>query len=182
MRFGTIAAGAMSPATPWSRRVPEDSMWRDSVERLTRHLPGRRGLLLLAVPLILAGCVPNLSAGTTLGDVVWSMLAFFFWFMAIWIFITIFGDIFRRDDLTGGMKAVWIFVLIILPFLGALIYIATRPKLTAQDVQLMTQAEAASKAAASVSPADQIAKLSELRAAGAITEEEFQALKAKALG
>jgi uncharacterized membrane protein len=101
--------------------------------------------------------------------------------MAIWIFITIFGDIFRRNDLTGGMKAVWIFVLIILPFLGALIYIATRPKLTAQDVQLITQAEAASKAAASVSPADQIAKLSELRAAGTITEEEFQALKAKAL-
>ena len=117
----------------------------------------------------------------TFGSVLWAMVVFFFWFMAIWIFITIFGDIFRRNDLTGGMKAVWIFVLIILPFLGALIYIATRPKLTAQDVQLITQAEAASKAAASVSPADQIAKLSELRAAGTITEEEFQALKAKAL-
>ena len=120
-------------------------------------------------------------ADWNLGDALWAMLVFFFWFMAIWIFITIFGDIFRRNDLTGGMKAVWIFVLIILPFLGALIYIATRPKLTAQDVQLITQAEAASKAAASVSPADQIAKLSELRAAGTITEEEFQALKAKAL-
>ena len=115
------------------------------------------------------------------GDVFLSFLVFYFWFMFIWIFISLFGDIIRRDDLSGGMKAVWIFVLIILPFLGALIYIATRPKLTAQDVQLITQAEAASKAAASVSPADQIAKLSELRAAGTITEEEFQALKAKAL-
>ena len=150
--------------------------------RLRRQLAGRSGLpLLLGLPVVLAGCTSIAGPTTTFGDIFWSMVAFFFWFMAIWIFITIFGDIFRRNDLTGGMKAVWIFVLIILPFLGALIYIATRPKLTAQDVQLITQAEAATKAAAAVSPADQIAKLSELRAAGAITEEEFQALKAKAL-
>lgn len=149
---------------------------------LRRRLAGRSGLpLLLGLPVLLAGCTSIAGPTTTFGDIFWSFVAFFFWFMAIWIFITIFGDIFRRNDLTGGMKAVWIFVLIILPFLGALIYIATRPKLTAQDVQLITQAEAASKAAASVSPADQIAKLSELRAAGTITEEEFQALKAKAL-
>jgi len=152
------------------------------VVSLRRRLAGRSGLpLLLGLPVLLAGCTSIAGPTTTFGDIFWSFVAFFFWFMAIWIFITIFGDIFRRNDLTGGMKAVWIFVLIILPFLGALIYIATRPKLTAQDVQLITQAEAASKAAAAVSPADQIAKLSELRAAGTITEEEFQALKAKAL-
>ena len=101
--------------------------------------------------------------------------------MAIWIFITIFGDIFRRNDLTGGMKAVWIIVLVILPFLGAIIYMVTRPKMTAQDLQLLTQAEAASKAAAAVSPADELAKLQQLRAAGVLSEEEFQSLKAKAL-
>jgi len=152
------------------------------VVSLRRRLAGRSGLpLLLGLPVLLAGCTSIAGPTTTFGDIFWSFVAFFFWFMAIWIFITIFGDIFRRNDLTGGMKAVWIFVLIILPFLGALIYIATRPKLTAQDVQLITQADAASKAAAAVSPADQIAKLSELRAAGTITEEEFQALKAKAL-
>ena len=109
------------------------------------------------------------------------MVAFFFWFMAIWIFITIFGDIFRRNDLSGGMKAVWIIVLVLLPFLGAIIYMVTRPKMTAQDLQLLTQAEAASKAAAAVSPADELAKLQQLRAAGVLTEEEFQALKAKSL-
>ena len=116
-----------------------------------------------------------------LGDILWSMVAFFFWFMAIWIFISIFGDIFRRNDLTGLAKAGWIFLIFILPFLGALIYIIARPKVTAQDVQLMAQAEAANKAVAGVSTADEIAKAQQLKDAGAITPEEFEALKKKAL-
>ena len=96
------------------------------------------------------------------------MVAFFFWFLAIWIFISLFSDIFRRNDLSGAAKAGWLLLLIILPFLGALIYIAMRPKVTAQDVEMMTRMEAGQKAAASVSVADQIAKLQELKAAGAI--------------
>src|SRR4051812_49748422 len=94
--------------------------------------------------------------------------------MAIWIFITIFGDIFRRNDLTGGMKAVWIIVLCILPFLGAIIYMVARPKVTAQDVQLMTQAEAAAKAAAAGSPADEVAKLPGLRPPRALPAGEVK--------
>jgi len=136
---------------------------------------------LIGLPVLLAGCTSIAGPTTSFGDIFWSFVAFFFWFMAIWIFITIFGDIFRRNDLTGGMKAVWIIVLCILPFLGAIIYMVARPKVTAQDVQLMTQAEAAAKAAAAVSPADEIAKLQELRTAGVLSEEEFNALKAKAL-
>jgi energy-coupling factor transporter transmembrane protein EcfT len=116
-----------------------------------------------------------------LGDVLVSMVAFFFWFMAIWIFITIFGDIFRRNDLTGGAKAGWIFLLFILPFLGALIYLIARPKVTAQDVQLMAQAEAANKAVAGVSTADELAKLQQLKDSGAITAAEYETLKTKAL-
>ena len=150
--------------------------------RLRRLLAGRSGLpLLLGLPVLLAGCTSIAGPTTTFGDIFWSFVAFFFWFMAIWIFITIFGDIFRRNDLTGGMKAVWIIVLCILPFLGAIIYMVARPKMTAQDLQMLTQADAAAKAAAGVSPADEIAKLQELRTAGVLSEEEFQALKAKAL-
>ena len=96
--------------------------------------------------------------------VAWS--TFFFWFMLIWIFISIFADIFRRNDLTGGWKAIWIIVIFVIPFIGALIYIITRPKVTAQDVQMMTQAEAAQKAAAGVTPADQIEKLNQLKDVG----------------
>jgi uncharacterized membrane protein len=138
--------------------------------------------LLLALPLVLAACSDVGSAQLTFWDVVFSMIVFFFWFMFIWIFIALFGDIFRRDDLSGWGKAGWIFLLVILPFLGALIYMISRPKLTAQDVADMTRMEAASKAAAQVSPADQIAKLSDLKAAGAITDAEYEAMKAKVIG
>src|SRR4051812_50153929 len=100
--------------------------------------------------------------------------------MAIWIFITIFGDIFRRNDLTGGMKAVWIIVLCILPFLGAIIYMVARPKVTAQDVQLMTQAEAAAKAAAAVLPPHENAELPELRTPRGPSEGEVNPPKAQA--
>jgi len=137
--------------------------------------------VLLSLPLVLAACTGFGSGEVTFWDLIWAMFAFFFWFMFIWIFISIFGDIFRRRDLSGGGKAGWIFLIVILPFLGALIYLIARPKVTAQDVEDLTRMEAASKAAAKVSPADQIAKLTELKAAGAITDAEFESLKAKAI-
>jgi uncharacterized membrane protein len=147
-----------------------------------RAMPSPAFPALLVLPLVLAACADVGSAQLTFWDVVFSMIVFFFWFMFIWIFIALFGDIFRRNDLSGGAKAGWIFLLVILPFLGALIYMIARPKLTAQDVEDMTRMEAASKAAAQVSPADQIAKLNDLKAAGAITEAEYETLKAKAIG
>ena len=138
-------------------------------------------LAVSASSLFLAACNQVGTATFTFWDLVWSMVIFFFWFMLIWIFISIFADIFRRNDLTGGWKAIWIIVIFLIPFIGALIYIISRPKVTAQDVQLMTQQEAATKAAAGVTPADQIEKLNQLKASGAITEPEYQALKQKAM-
>ena len=116
-----------------------------------------------------------------LGDVLITTVAFFFWVMAIWIFISIFGDIFRRNDLSGVAKAGWILLIFVIPFLGALIYIIARPKVTAQDVKMMAQAEAANKAVAGVSTADELTKLQQLKDAGAITPAEYDALKAKAI-
>jgi energy-coupling factor transporter transmembrane protein EcfT len=116
-----------------------------------------------------------------LGDFLLWTIEVFFLFLAIWVFIAIFSDIFRRTDIHGGAKAGWIFLIFILPFLGCLIYIIARPKVTAQDVRLMTQAEAANKAAAGVSTADELTKLQQLKDSGAITPAEFDALKAKAL-
>lgn len=148
----------------------------------TRSLFRRPALPALALfALVVAGCAQVGTASLTFWDVVFSMIAFFFWFMFIWIFISLFGDIFRRNDLSGGMKAVWIFVLVILPFLGALIYIVTRPKMTPQDLQMITQADAAAKAAAGISTADQLEKLAQLKEAGAITVPEYEALKKKAI-
>ena len=115
------------------------------------------------------------------GDLMWGMLVFFFWFMAIWIFIAIFGDIFRRNDLSGGAKAGWIFVLFILPFLGALIYMVTRPKMTEQDRQLIEQSQEARRRVEGYSAADEVAKLAKLRDEGKITAEEYEELKRKAM-
>ena len=117
----------------------------------------------------------------TFGDVLWSMLIFFFWFMAIWIFITIFADIFRRNDLTGLAKAGWIFLIFIVPFLGALIYIIARPKMTAQDKEILEQAQEAQRRVEGYSAADEIAKLAKLRDEGKITAQEFEDMKRKAM-
>jgi hypothetical protein len=141
----------------------------------------RPALAISAVALLVGACSALDDPHFGFWDLVWSMVVFFFWFMAIWIFISIFADIFRRNDLSGGWKAIWILVLFVLPFLGALIYMISRPKVTAQDVQLMTQADAAAKAAAGVSTADQIEKLNQLLASGAITQPEYEALKKKAI-
>jgi hypothetical protein len=137
--------------------------------------------LVAVVPLVLAACAQVGTNSLTFWDVVWSMVIFFFWFMFIWIFIAIFADIFRRNDISGGTKAIWILVLVILPFLGALIYMVMRPKVTAQDVQMMARAEAANTAASGVSTADELTKLKQLKDAGAISDAEYESLKAKVI-
>jgi type VI protein secretion system component VasK len=116
-----------------------------------------------------------------LGDFLITVVWLFFWTMALMIFISVFSDIFRREDLSGGMKAVWIIVIFILPFLGCLIYMIARPKMTAQDVRQIAQAEAASKAVAGVSTADELTKLTQLKDAGVISVPQYEQLKAKLL-
>lgn len=120
-------------------------------------------------------------ADTTFLDVFWYSILFFFWIMAIWIFIALISDVIRRDDLSGGGKAAWIVFMIILPFIGCLTYIIVRPKVTAQDVRMAAQAEAAQRAVAGVSTADELAKLNELRSQGVISDTEYEDLKKKAL-
>jgi hypothetical protein len=150
-------------------------------ERRSRGRTAGLAALISGAPLLLAACNQVGTQQLTFWDIVWSMVVFFFWFMLIWIFIAIFGDIFRRNDLSGGMKAIWIIALIILPFLGAIIYMVMRPKVTAQDVQMMTRADAAQQAASSVSTADELTKLKQLKDAGAISDAEYETLKAKVM-
>jgi hypothetical protein len=114
-------------------------------------------------------------------DFFWTMAIVFFWVVAIMIWFRCFMDLFGRDDVTGGMKAVWIIVLILIPWLGALIYIITRPKVTASDVQGLVRMEAAGKAASQVSTADELAKLADLKEKGVVNDQQYEALKAKLL-
>jgi type VI protein secretion system component VasK len=115
------------------------------------------------------------------GDVVWSMIVFFFWFMFIWMFIGVFGDIFRRNDLSGVAKAGWILLIVVLPFLGILVYMIARPKMTAQDQEILAARQEQQRRVEGFSSADEIAKLAKLRDEGKITAQEFEQLKAKAM-
>ena len=121
-----------------------------------------------------------LATEWNVGSVLWTMLVLFFWVMAIWIFIAIFSDIFRRNDLSGWAKAGWIFLIFIVPFLGALIYVIARPKMTEQDKQIIEQAQEAQRRIEGYSAADEIAKLAALRDKGEISADEYNDLKRKA--
>ena len=109
---------------------------------------------------------------------------FFAWFMCLfWVF----GDIFRSKDLGGGGKTFWVFFVILLPWLGILVYLLARGK-GMQERQLeqaremqAAQASYIQSVAGATTPTDQIASAKSLFDQGAITQAEFHALKAKAL-
>jgi len=117
----------------------------------------------------------------TFGDVLWALVAFFFWFVFIWMFIGVFSDVFRRDDLSGWAKAGWILLICVLPFLGILIYTIARPRMTDQDRRLVAEAEEQERRLRGYSPADEISKLTRLRDTGEISAQEYERLKARAL-
>jgi hypothetical protein len=120
-------------------------------------------------------------------DILWTMIIFFTWVVWIWIMIIILTDVFRRRDISGWLKAVWVVFLIILPFLGALIYLiaehngmAERSAEQAKAVRAQTD-DYVRSVAGSGGPAAEIDKAKQLLDSGAINQAEFEALKAKAL-
>ena len=121
-------------------------------------------------------------------SIFWTMLEFFLFFLWIWLLIIIFSDIFRSHDMGGLAKAVWVLFVIILPFLGVLIYLIARGGSMHERAE--KQAEQSQKAfddyvkktaGASGSSVDELAKLADLKSKGVITDAEFDAQKAKLL-
>ena len=120
-------------------------------------------------------------------DLIWKMFMFFVFVLWIWLLIAVFMDIFRSHDLSGGVKALWVFFIIILPFLGVLVYLIARggkmhERAAEQAVQQQKAFDAYVKqAAGSGSTADDLAKLADLKQQGVISDAEFEAQKAKIL-
>jgi hypothetical protein len=118
-------------------------------------------------------------------DVLWTMIIFFAWVAWIWIAITIFIDIFRRHDIGGWHKAAWVVFVIVLPFLGVLVYLIAQHEGMRErsERQARAQQEAFDQYVreAAGGSAAEIAKAKEMLDAGTITQAEFQAIKAKAL-
>ena len=131
--------------------------------------------------------MPLATFGT--GQVFWSMLWFFLFFIWIWLLIVVFGDIFRSQDLSGWAKALWTIFVIFLPYLGVFVYLIARgnkmERHAVQDAQAQDTAfrQYVQSAVNTDGPsaADQIAKLADLRDKGVISDAEFQQAKAKAL-
>ena len=114
---------------------------------------------------------------TSFLDVIWWMLIVFFWSMIFWMFISVFVDMFRRDDLSGWGKAAWSLAFIFLPLLGILIYMIVRPR----DLPSDSYSMGATWHDGGRSPAEEIDKAKQLHDAGTINQEEFDELKRRAL-
>jgi hypothetical protein len=119
--------------------------------------------------------------------VLWSMLVFFVWVAWFMLLFKIVGDIFRRRDIGGGMKTLWLIFVLFLPFLGVFVYlIANNDEMAQRDMERAQAAQAqfndyVQQAAGSGGAAAEIDKAKKLLDSGAINESEFAALKAKAL-
>ena len=126
-------------------------------------------------------------ADLTLTDIMWSMLVFFLFFVWIMILFQVFIDLFRDHEESGVVKAIWVICLILFTPITVLVYLIVRGKGMALRSQAQQQAAQADYAdyvksvAGTGSAADQIAKAKELLDQGAISQADFDALKAKAL-
>jgi type VI protein secretion system component VasK len=130
-----------------------------------------------------------LAADWQVGEVLWTFVWFTLFFIWIWLAISVFIDIFRSHDMGGWHKAIWILFIVLLPYLGVLVYLIARGgKMQAHAVEAAKQQDAAAKeyireaAGTPASPVDELHRLADLKERGVIDDAEFQSLKAKTIG
>ena len=120
----------------------------------------------------------------------WSMLWFFVWITWLMLLFRVIGDIFRSHDMGGGAKALWLFIVIVMPFLGVFIYMIARGHAMTQhdidaaharDEQMKAYVQQVTASNGSTGSADELAKLAELNRTGVLTDAEFAQEKAKIL-
>jgi uncharacterized membrane protein YcjF (UPF0283 family) len=121
-------------------------------------------------------------------NVLWDILIIFAWILFIWIAIVVFTDLFRRRDVSGWVKAGWVVLIVILPWIGVLAYLIFNHDGMAERNEKQARAAQASmdeyvrQAAGKSGPASEIDTAKKLLDAGTITQAEFDAIKARALG
>jgi hypothetical protein len=126
----------------------------------------------------------------TFGEVLWDILIIFTWIIFIWIAITVLIDVFRRHDISGWVKALWVVFVVLLPWIGVLVYLIVNHTGMAERGEKETQVQQAqmdqyirqTAGGGGGGPASEIEKAKQLLDNGTISQEEFQAIKAKALG
>jgi hypothetical protein len=129
-----------------------------------------------------------LAADYPLLDVFWTTLMLFLWVIWFWILITVFADLFRRRDISGWVKVLWIIFVIVLPYLGVFIYLITQGRhmsernlRSAREAQQQLDEHIKTVAGGGGGAAAEIEKANQLLSNGAITQTEYEAIKQKAL-
>jgi predicted PurR-regulated permease PerM len=130
----------------------------------------------------------NIASSYPFLNVLWDILIVFAWVLFIWMAIYAFIDIFRRRDISGWAKAAWVVLIVIVPWIGVLIYLIAYPDGIAERNEKQAKAsqatfdQAVREAAGKAGPASEIETAKKLLDSGTITQAEFDDIKSKALG
>jgi len=124
-----------------------------------------------------------LRAGSfTFGNFLLDVLAIFVFVMWFWLLITVIGDLFRRHDTSGIVKAIWVIVLILFPYIGVFVYLITQSRgMAERSSQRAQQARDELRQIVGYSAADEIEKLERLKTAGTISADEYTRLRARVM-
>jgi len=122
------------------------------------------------------------SGGFTYSNFLADVLSIFIFVLWFWLLITVFGDLFRRHDISGWAKAIWVIALIIFPYLGIFIYLITQHRgMAERQSQRVQQAREDMRHFVGYSVADEIEKLERLKNSGTISNDEYTRLRARAV-
>jgi len=122
------------------------------------------------------------SGGFTFSNFLADVFSIFIFVLWFWLLITVFGDLFRRHDISGWAKVIWVIVLIIIPYLGIFIYLISQHRgMAERQQQRAQQARDELRQVVGYSAADEIEKLERLKNSGTISNEEYTRLRARAV-
>ena len=120
------------------------------------------------------------EGGYTFSNFLANMIAVFAFVVWFWLLIVIYGDLFRRHDISGWGKALWVIALVLFSYLSILAYLITQGRgMAERNAQQAQQAREELRSVVGYSVADEITKLDQLKKSGSITDDEFKRLRAK---
>jgi Phospholipase_D-nuclease N-terminal len=124
-----------------------------------------------------------LAADWTFGDFALGVLYVFAWVILFWLVITVFFDVFRRHDINGWAKAFWVIFVVVVPWLGVLVYLISQHAGIAQrSTRAATQAQDEMRHAVGFSVADELDKLDRMKSEGRLSDDEYQRLRGRLVG
>lgn len=124
-----------------------------------------------------------LAADWTFGDFILGVLYVFAWVILFWLVITVFVDVFRRHDINGWVKAFWVIFVVVVPWLGVLVYlISQHAGMAERNTRAASEYRDEFRHAAGFSVADELEKLDRMKSEGKLSDDEYQRLRGRLVG